>query len=282
MAVLITKADGEKEPFNPHKLLQSLERAGASKHIAEEIERDINRELRAGMTTQELYRRAFAHLRGQTREVAARYSLKRALLELGPSGFPFEEYLAQLFEAEGYSARTDQIIQGACVEHEVDVVLEKGGARTYVEAKFHNEAGYKTDLKVALYVKARLDDIAAHDKASADKAAYSISGMLATNTKFTSQAVQLAVCAGFELLGWEHPQGRTLHDRIEAVRLYPVTALTSISRRQKMALLEQKIVLCRDLPQNVPALAAAGISSSKVEEVLNEVRALCAAGKGLE
>ncbi len=282
MSVLITKADGEQEPFNPHKLLRSLERAGAPKEVAEDIEREITRELRPGMTTGELYRRAFVRLRGARREVAARYSLKRALLDLGPSGFPFEEYLSRLFTAEGCTAHTDQIIQGACVEHEVDVTLDKDGERIYVEAKFHNEPGYKTDLKVALYVKARLDDIAAFAKASAEMAAVPTRGMLVTNTKFTSQAIQFASCTGVELLGWEYPQGNTLQDRIEAVRLYPVTVLTTLSRRQKMALLEQKNVLCRSLPQETRALAAAGVSGAKLQEVLDEAGALCTTGKGLK
>ncbi|HEY6019758.1 MAG TPA: ATP cone domain-containing protein, partial [Candidatus Paceibacterota bacterium] len=111
MAMFITKADGEREPYNSHKLLQSLKRAGAEAAIAESIEKDIEKELYNGISTQEMYRRAFAHLREHRKETAARYSLKRALLEFGPSGFPFEEYLARLFQAEGYETKTDQIIK---------------------------------------------------------------------------------------------------------------------------------------------------------------------------
>lgn len=191
MSVLITKADGETEAYNPHKLLQSLERAGAEARLAHDIATAVERELYSGITTQEIYRRAFARLREARRPYAARYSLKRAVLDLGPSGFPFEAYIAELYRAEGYSAKIDQIIRGACVEHEVDVVLEKGGSVTYVEAKFHNSLGFKTDLKVTLYVKARLDDIA---EAGGSKGAPR--GLIATNTKFTDKAEQFAVCAG--------------------------------------------------------------------------------------
>ena len=280
MSVLITKADGLSEPFNPSKLIESLTRAGAPLNVAEEVEREISGELRAGMTTQELYRRAFASLRDHRKEVAARYSLKRAILEFGPSGFPFEEYLAQLFVAEGCSALTDQIIKGACVEHEVDVVVQKNGTTTYVEAKFHNNAGYKTDLKVALYVKARLEDIIAHERSRGSKQVQR--GLLVTNTKFTSQARHYASCAGLELLGWEEPERMTLRDRIDKVSLYPITALTSLSHRQKMALLGQKVVLCKELAGRVEALEKAGVSGSRVEEALSEARALCASGEGLQ
>lgn len=281
MSVHITKADGLQEPFNPHKLLESLHRAGAAEEVAGRIAKEISTELREGMTTQELYRRAFAHLRQERREVAARYSLKRALLEFGPSGFPFEEYLSKLFQSEGYATRTDQIVKGACVEHEVDVVLVKDGTTSYVEAKFHNSPGYKTDLKVALYVKARMEDIAAHVRATGGVGSPAL-GMLVTNTKFTSQALQFASCAGLELLSWEQPHGRSLHDRIDRAGLYPITALTSLSRRQKMALLQQKVVLCRDLAGRTDALEEAGVTGSRIKEVLEEAGALCASAKGLQ
>jgi len=68
----------------------------------------------------------------------------------------------------------------------VDVVVRQNGAILYVEAKFHNAAGFKTDLKTVLYVKARLDDIrAARKNAGAQEP---MRGMVVTNTKFTSVA----------------------------------------------------------------------------------------------
>lgn len=273
MAVLITKASGEREPFNERKLLRSLERSGADRSAADDIAKRIEQELRSGMTTQEIYRRAFAHLREHRKGVAARYSLKRALLELGPSGFPFEEYLAELFKYEGYSTKVDQIVRGACVEHEVDVILTKGSETVYVEAKFHNTAGFKTDLKTTLYVKARLDDIAAHRAETS--APGTMRGLIVTNTKFTSHAVRYASCAGVEFLGWEYPHGATLQDRIERAALYPVTALTTLGQREKMALLGQKIVLCSAIPHETRALASAGVSGHRADELMEEVGALC-------
>ncbi|MES2202789.1 MAG: restriction endonuclease [Patescibacteria group bacterium] len=270
MAVLITKADGEVEPYNPHKLLQSLERAGADKATSDTVAHKVEQEIYAGMTTQEIYRRAFAHLRDTHKPLAARYSLKRAVLEFGPSGFPFEAYLAELFRAEGYTATIDQLIRGKCVEHEVDVVMTKGGTTTYVEAKFHNSLGFKTDLKVALYVKARLEDIGA------------TSGIIATNTGFTDKAEQFAACSGIDLLGWDIPHGNTLHQKIERTGLYPITAMTSLTRREKMALLEQKMVLCRDISKDVAVLEQTGIPGRRLDEALKEAGDLCRPGKGIQ
>ncbi len=273
MALLITKADGTREAFDNHKLLSSLARAGADRTAAHEISELVGEDLFDGITTQEIYRRAFARLREQRRGVAARYSLKRAVWDFGPSGFPFETYIAALLRAEGWEATTDRIIKGACVEHEVDVVATKGTEYLYVEAKFHNSPGFKTDLKTALYVKARMDDIRAAGKAKNQSGL--VRGLLVTNTKFTTHASNYASCAGLELLSWEQPNGQTLHDRIDAVGLYPITALTTLARREKMLLLERRIVLCSDLISNTRALAEAGVKGSKATAVLEEAGALC-------
>ena len=280
MAILIAKADGQLEPFNPEKLISSLMRAGAEHPLALDISRDIEADLYNGITTQEIYRRAFSKLREARRGAAARYSLKRAILEFGPSGFPFEAYISELFRAEGAQTQIDQIIKGACVEHEVDVVVKKDGVITFVEAKFHNAAGFKTDLKTVLYVKARLDDIAAARKNKG--AVEPMRGLVVTNTKFTSVAAQYAACAGVEVLSWEEPAGENLHDRIDAAGIYPITALTTINRREKMALLSQKIVLCRALGADTRALATAGVTGQKADHVLEEVGALCVPGKHIE
>src|SRR3989344_1616533 len=123
--MLIVKADGTTEEFISEKLVSSLKRAGAKEHIAEVITHDIEQELWDGMSTEEIYSRAFARLREERHDLAARYSLKRAVLDFGPSGFPFEDYIGELFRAEGKKAIVRKIIKGACVEHEVDVVIEE-------------------------------------------------------------------------------------------------------------------------------------------------------------
>ena len=278
MALQIVKADGIREAFDDHKLLASLARAGVDRTSAHEISELVGEELFDGITTQEIYRRAFAHLREQRRGIAARYSLKRAVWEFGPSGFPFETYIAALLTAEGWEAATDRIIMGACVEHEVDVVAHKDTEFLYVEAKFHNSPGFKTDLKTALYVKARMDDIRAAKTAKKGL----VRGLLVTNTKFTTHASSYASCAGLELLSWEQPNGATLHDRIDAVGLYPITALTTLSRREKMLLLERRIVLCSELISNTRALAEAGVTGQKATAVLEEAGALCTGGAKVE
>jgi hypothetical protein len=273
MSFIVAKSDGRSENFDPQKLLHSLLRSGASEEVAHAIlnsvEHDYGHSKKGGVvTTHEIYARAFHELRGRKRPAAARYSLKRAILDFGPSGFPFEAYVATLFEAEGYSTKLDQLVRGSCVEHEVDIVLTKGDETIYVEAKFHNSLGFKSDLKVSLYVQARIEDIvlAGH---------HSAKGLLVTNTKFTDAAMEYSACKNLQLLSWDYPQGAALHDKIEAAKAYPVTALTSLSRREKMALLQAKIVLASQLKGAGDVLLAAGVSGHKAEGVLEEAAALC-------
>lgn len=273
MSFVVVKADGTSEEFKSQKLFDSLTRAGADESDARDIVTRIEQELgknkrRIALTTHEIYSHAFSYLRERKQKAAAHYSLKKAVGELGPSGFPFELYLAKLFEGEGYTTKVDQIIKGACVEHEVDVVLTKDGQTTYVEAKFHNAPGFKTDLKVALYVAARIEDLRAAGHTEAR-------GLLATNTKCTDKAIEYASCKGLDLLAWDYPEGHTLHDLIENTKLYPITALVGLSRREKMALLEGKIVLCNQLQDHPEELIRLGINAGKIQNILEEVGVLC-------
>ena len=269
--VLITKADGEQEPFEPPKLLQSLERAGASAPMRDRVVSRVLQELRDGMTTEEIYQRAFEMLRREEEQpVAARYSIKRALFALGPSGFPFEQFLAEVLRAHGWSTRTGVALTGRCAPHEVDILAEKEGRRVGIEAKFHNEPGGKTDIKDALYVKARYDDL----RNTPDASSRVDEGWLVTNTTFTRNAIRYAHCANLTLLGWDYPRAKNLMTMIDEARVHPLTCLTTLSEGEKHRLLDNKIVLCKSV--SAPHLLGEyGVKPSRIPQVLDEARRLC-------
>ncbi|MBI4094093.1 restriction endonuclease, partial [Candidatus Kaiserbacteria bacterium] len=224
--ILITKADGEQEPFDPEKLIGSLDHSGASGLMRDRIVAHVLQELRPGMTTEEIYRHAYQILRREEEQpVAARYSVKRALFALGPSGFPFEQFLAEVLRAHGWSTRTGVALTGRCAPHEIDVWAEKAGRRIGIEAKFHNEAGGKTDIKDALYVKARYDDL----KLSPDGASRVDEGWLVTNTTFTRNAIRYAQCSNLTLLAWDSPHTNNRMNLIEEARVPPLTCLTRLT-----------------------------------------------------
>lgn len=272
---IIVKGDGEREAFAVEKLIQSLAHAGAEQDLAEEVAEEIAEGVRDEMTTTEIYKKAFQLLHKHEHVVAARYSMRRAILELGPTGFPFEDYIGELMRAKGYATRTRVVVRGRCAEHEVDVVMEKDDTSIGAELKFHNTPGFKTDIKTALYVRARYWDIQWGAEDRKEKAGID-EGWLITNTKFTVNAVEYAMCAGIKLLGWSYPDKGNLADLIRETKVYPITILTSLSSADKARLLEGGITMCHKIADNPRVLEQAGITGKKHDDALKESRALCA------
>jgi hypothetical protein len=271
----IIKAGGEVEIFSGDKLEESLRRAGAGVHTAERIRRTIEGSIGSQVGSKEIFTRAFAMLRQSTRAAAARYSLRRALFELGPTGHPFEDFVAQIFQSEGWNVEWRKTIPGKCVNHEVDVYATRNGEYLAAELKYHNDPSYKTDVKTALYVKARFDDIWSCDPATENHSRID-HGFLVTNTKFTSQAIQYSKCAGMQLLGWSYPHEGNLYDRIVASGLYPITALTLLRKAEKRLLIDKGIVTCEQLTKNREALRELSIPANRIGAIIAETQNLCA------
>lgn len=273
MSFKVLKSDGNFEPFNVQKLKNSLQRSGATSEETLSIIGEIEALLYDGIRTQEIYAHAFELLRQSEAVVAARYSLRRALFNLGPTGFPFEDFLARLFAFEGYTTKTRVILQGNCAEHELDVAAYKDDHSFVAEAKFHAHPGIKSDLQVALYSFARL-----HDLKNAKICGEDICGitelLVVTNTKFTSAAEKYAKCSGLKLLSWDYPKDNNLHDRIQRSGMYPVTVLQTLSQSQKRALIDRGIVVCADLVAKPHLLRHAHISPKRMEAVLAEASSL--------
>lgn len=271
----IIKADGTVEIFDGVKLESSLRKAGASDTVAERIRHTIESSMGAAAESSDVYRRAFQMLRQEGRPVAARYSLRRALFDLGPSGHPFEDFVAELFKKEGWTVEGRRMIPGKCVPHEVDVYASRGNEHLAAELKYHNSPGYKTDVKVALYVKARFDDIW-QCKEDAAKTCPVDLGFLITNTKFTSQAIDYATCSGMGLLGWSYPYEGNLYDRIIASSLYPVTALTTLKKAEKRLLIDKGIVTSDQVREHRDVLRTVGLAPERIGSVVAEANTLSA------
>jgi len=276
MEPLIRKIDGTFEPFAPEKLIYSLKRVGASPAVAADIVAGIEKNLRDGMSTSEIYEHARQMLKKHSdAPTAARYSLRRAVLDLGPSGYPFENLLGEIFRQKKYDVEVGQTLKGQCVEHEVDVVAKKGKELVLVEAKFHNAQGFKTDVKVALYIHARFLDLQAKNFDGLCPAGGSCESWLVTNTKFTENAIRYGKCVGIRMIGWGYPSRGNVQDLIEESGLHPLSCLTSLSGREKEALYNQGIVLCKNVTDNPNILESAGVTGTKVDRVLAEANRLC-------
>ncbi|MAZ29967.1 ATPase [bacterium] len=274
MSVLVTKADGTTEPFVEDKLRRSLRRAGAHHDEVQEVIQAITPVLFDGIKTQEIYGKAFEHLRKIEQPSAARYSLRRALFGLGPTGFPFEDFLARLFAVEGYKTQTRLMVTGKCVEHEIDVAAYTTEDSFVAEAKFHSRPGVKSDLQVIMYSFARKLDLEGKRSCAGDQCGIQ-NFLVVTNTKFTHTAERYAECVGVELLSWDYPKDNNLHDRIQAAGVYPISVLSNLSNTQKRALIERGAIICRDIVDKPHLLRHAHLSAKKIEAVLSEARQLC-------
>jgi len=123
----VIKASGEIEPFSQEKLTASLQRAGAGRELAQKIVNQVKPRLYQNVPTFEIYSVVMKALKKEQRELADRYDLKRAIMELGPTGYLFEKFVAAVLEKNGYKTLINRIMMGKCVSHEVDIIATEGG-----------------------------------------------------------------------------------------------------------------------------------------------------------
>ena len=277
--ITITKADGKRELFEETKLEDSLRNAGGNEQIIEEIINHITKEMYDGMPTHEIYSHAFRLLRQHSAPIAIKYSLRRALSDLGPDGFPFEKYISKIFQAWNYETITDQTVMGVCVSHEIDIVAWKDEKLEMIEAKFHNEFGMKSDLKVVLYVKARYDDLSKKVFNFGHKERRLTEKYIFTNTKFTDKAIQYSKCQDLKLIGWNYPLRGNLHDIITEYKLQPITSISLFTNQNKRDLIDRGILICADLLDDPSLLDTLGIEKMKIKEIISEANIIINSGK---
>lgn len=250
---LIQKASGEKVYFDGQKLIDSLVRSGASKELSRQILQAIGMELHDGMLTSDIYKKAYQILQKQARKTAVNYRLKQAVNQLGPSGYPFEQFIGALFKARGFKVEVGRLVDGYSVRHEIDVVAHNGHKDIFVECKFHNFQGTKTNVKVPMYIRSRFDDLSRARHFEQELKGRDTEGWIITNTRFTDDAIKFGRDYGLTLLSWDYPKGSSLKDWIEMENLHPVTSLSSITRNEKKELLSRGIVMCHDLYKRIKA-----------------------------
>jgi hypothetical protein len=270
----VVKHSGQKAKFSIEKLKNSLRKSGAEETLVNEISNNVRDELYQGISTKEIYNRAFALLKKKKNVFASKYKLKKAIYELGPTGFPFEKFVGAILLHSGYEVKTGQILQGKCVTHEVDVVAHKNGQYIVAECKFHSDESRNCDVKVPLYIHSRYRDILNFYDEKENKEKPN-EGWVVTNTRFSEDALQYGKCVGLYLLSWDLPKDNGIKDRIDRLGLYPVTVSTLLTQREKQFLLSRDIVLCKQLINDDFYLDHLGISEKRKERVLEEIRSLC-------
>jgi hypothetical protein len=273
-SIHITKRNGELAPFEEEKLRQALIRSGARPTDLEEAMKAVRGVLYDGIDTHKIFQTAYKSLKKRSHHSAGRYRLKKAMMELGPSGYPFEKFVGKLMESQGYQAKVNVIVQGACVSHEVDVVALKDKVQTMIECKYHTDISIKSDVKVALYIHSRFLDVSKAWAAASEDPEMKYQGMIVTNTRFSGDATQYGECVGLKLISWDYPRSGSLKDWIDQSGYHPITSLGSLTKPEKIKLLEKGLVLCRDVSKQKELLEEVGINKNKIPKILAEAHAL--------
>ena len=265
---------GETVEFEISKLENSLRNSGAGEQSLKRVLETILPKCFDGITTGELYRMAFEELKKISNSVAARYSLKKALLELGPAGFYFEQWIARVFQNIGYKTETGQLIKGHAVTHEADVIAKKDDKTYWVECKFRNAEDTKISVTTPMYVLSRIKDISDIQYNLFGTKTEFTAGWLITNTYFTKDSVAFSEYYGLRLLSWDYPKDKNIKSLVNQNALYPITCLTTLDGKQKQKLLEEKCVLAKELFNNQNLLNILELNDENKSEVLKEAREL--------
>lgn len=274
-AISIVKMTGEKAEFDESKLRHSLERSGASNLNIQRVVDEVTSLLYDGITTKEIYKKAFDLLRRSSPPTAARYKLKKAIMELGPTGFPFEKFIGAILSYEEFQTQVGVVVKGHCVNHEVDVIAQKNNQHFMIECKFHGDAGRFCNVKIPLYIQSRFKDVEAQWEKQPGHGTKFHQGWVVTNTRFSSDAIQYGTCAGLYLLSWDYPTKDSLKERIDRSGLHPITCLTTLTNNEKQLLLNKDVVLCTDLCNQPDLFKTMEISEKRQKKILHEAHELC-------
>jgi len=259
----VLKASGKLEPFSEEKLRSSIKRVGIPDNLQSEVIAMIKKRLYDNIPTAEIYKYIILFLQTSIYPTShTRYSLKQSIMDLGPTGYPFEDYISEILKMEGYQTQVRQVLQGKCISHEIDVIAQKDGKNSMIECKFHNTPGIRSQVHVPLYTKARFDDI--KERNNLDDV------WLVTNTKITPDSLNYALCSNMKIISWDYPDKGSFRDLIDKYKLYPITTLNGLTQNQKQQLTERHIVLAKDVCKNPSVLDFLGLPKDKKESILSE------------
>ncbi len=244
----VINLQGKKEPFSFQKVYRSARRVGASKKVARKIADSIKKDLRFdGIKTSEIFKKVKKELRRQEPQAAIRFNLKQGMRRLGPTGFPFEKYIGEIFNRNGFQVQLNQYIPGFCTSYEIDFLAKKGNLLYVGECKYRNDPGGRTHLDTALANYARFLDIKKGKFFQKTFKNLRIKSLLVTNTKLTSQAIRYSECVGVECLAWKYPKNQGLEHIIDTKELYPITILPSLKSYLSKIFADQNMMMVDDV-----------------------------------
>ncbi|MBL7053877.1 hypothetical protein ISS06_01590 [Patescibacteria group bacterium] len=281
----VIKSSGEREKFSDVKIFQACLNSGTDENLCKQVTELVKKQCYNGIRTTKIFNLILKSLNTSNPTSAIRYNLKNAILNLGPAGFVFEKFIVFLLKKFDYSAWRPDIINGACVSHEIDIIAKSNkhpellqwknniNKNTYmIECKYHNAFGIRSGIKETLYTWARFLDI--RDGFRQGNCERFHFPWLISNTKFSNSAKQYSECKGIRLLGWKYPEKQGLEKLIEQQRAYPITILKGLDTSSRNKLFLNNIIFCEQLIsiKGSNAIKKININQVKLEKLITQAR----------
>lgn len=270
----VKKFSGDLVFFSEDVFKKSLVKSGATVLEIDEVVKKVVPQMYDGIPTRDLYNLAYKELQDIKSSYAARYSLKRALRELGPEGYYFEDWICKLFIELGYQSLTSKTLQGNAVTHEIDVLAEKDNEFHLCECKFRNDEDAKISVTTPMYFLSRFNDLKNNQYHYFKKSLKPKHGWLITNAYFTQDSIDFASYYKINLLSWDYPAGTSLKNLTDNMKFYPITCLTTLTIEEKKLLLSKNIILVQEICNHPDTLNCLNFKNNKKEEILKEAQEL--------
>ncbi|MFH0832509.1 MAG: restriction endonuclease [Candidatus Aenigmatarchaeota archaeon] len=258
----VIKADGTKEKFQEEKIINTCLRAGVDRDVADEIVEVIKRAVKNLATTHEIYKLILDELEKRKDKSALSFPLREAISNMNPE--KFEIYVKKVLEQHGYDCDWNEIVEGECIEHQVDIIAKRD--RLFlVECKHHVNHHRFCGLGIVLQVQARFEDIIDNPKASYkfDQA------WVITNTKFSDHAKIYASKKNIRLSGWRYQNEHALEEMIQSKKIYPITILKTDDKTKRI-LMQNNILTIQDVISTKKKI----INESMMKKLIEQARLL--------
>jgi len=261
----VIKYSGGIEPFEPQKIEYTIQEAGGSKKLAQEAVEEVKKNFHKNMKTEEILNLLLKFLEKEP-GVSERYDLKRAIMSLGPSGFPFETFFAHILNNYGYKTKVGEKLIENNIVYEIDIIAQKiHGKKFMIECKYHNKLGTMTKIHHAEKTYRRFLKLKRYNF---------YQPWLATNTKCSSDTINYSKKVNLKITSWAYPKEESLRVFIERKKLYPITILKSLPNGIKEKLYNSKILIAKDLLKyDVKKLVQmTGLTEKETIEIIQKVK----------
>jgi len=274
--LFIINNQGEKEGFSFKKVYRGIIRTGAPRSLAKEIAQSVEKEIYPGITTREIYRKIKKLLNQEMPRPGMIFSLKEAMKKLGPTGFPFERYVGEIFSRQGFEVKLNQHLCGYCLDYEIDFLAQKDNLLYIAECKYRNLSKSLIHSDTILAHQSLFLDLKKTLSADEKYKNFNFKSLLVTNNKFTKSTIKYAQCVGTELLGWNFPHNRGLEYIIGKNKFFPITIFPSLKKDLAGVLASKKMMLAEDILKINPQKFARQqkVSLTEINSLIKEAKIL--------